>query len=76
MPEAANTQTYLRDVYDHTVQIIDIVETYREFASGPTAARHMSAILELACSRWLHEGSYHHDDDLYAANPFLPASTG
>jgi magnesium transporter len=30
------TQTYLRDVYDHSVQIIDMVETYREFATGLT----------------------------------------
>lgn len=29
-----NTKLYLRDAYDHTVQIIDIVETYRELASG------------------------------------------
>jgi magnesium transporter len=27
-------QTYLRDVYDHCVQTIDLVETYREIASG------------------------------------------
>lgn len=27
---------YLRDCYDHTVQIIDIIETYRELASGLT----------------------------------------
>jgi len=27
-------QTYLRDVYDHCVQIIDLVESYREIASG------------------------------------------
>lgn len=27
-------RTYLRDVYDHTVQVIDIVETYREMAGG------------------------------------------
>lgn len=33
---SATTQTYLRDVYDHSVQIIDMVETYREFASGLT----------------------------------------
>ena len=26
--------TYLRDVYDHCVQIIDVVETYRELAGG------------------------------------------
>jgi magnesium transporter len=30
------TRTYLRDVYDHTVQIIDLCETYREFATGLT----------------------------------------
>ena len=30
------TRTYMRDVYDHTVQIIDIVETYREMATGLT----------------------------------------
>jgi magnesium transporter len=27
-------QTYLRDVYDHSVQVLDIVETYREMAGG------------------------------------------
>jgi magnesium transporter len=37
------TQTYLRDVYDHSVQIIDMVETYREFASGLTET-YMSAL--------------------------------
>jgi magnesium transporter len=30
------TQTYIRDVYDHVVQIIDILETYREMATGLT----------------------------------------
>ncbi|HNX50729.1 MAG TPA: magnesium/cobalt transporter CorA [Thermoanaerobaculaceae bacterium] len=28
------TRMYLRDVYDHTVQIIDIIETYREVATA------------------------------------------
>ncbi len=28
------TRTYMRDVYDHTIQILDIVETYREMATG------------------------------------------
>ncbi len=28
------TQVYLRDCYDHAVQLIDMVETYREIASG------------------------------------------
>lgn len=27
-------QPYLKDCYDHTVQIIDMLETYRELASG------------------------------------------
>ncbi len=28
------TQIYLRDVYDHTIQVIDTVETYRDMLSG------------------------------------------
>jgi magnesium transporter len=31
---AKATRLYLRDCYDHTVQALDIVETYREFAGG------------------------------------------
>ncbi|MGE0612931.1 MAG: magnesium/cobalt transporter CorA [Hyphomicrobiales bacterium] len=30
----AQTRVFLRDCYDHTVQLMDIVETYREIASG------------------------------------------
>ena len=30
------TQTYFRDVYDHCVQIIDLVETYREITGAVT----------------------------------------
>ncbi|MEW6367603.1 MAG: magnesium/cobalt transporter CorA [Acidobacteriota bacterium] len=30
------TRTYLRDIYDHTVQIIDMIETYREVATSLT----------------------------------------
>lgn len=30
------TRVYLRDLYDHVIQIIDIVETYREIASDLT----------------------------------------
>jgi magnesium transporter len=29
-----NVQIYLRDCYDHTIQVLDMVETYRELASG------------------------------------------
>ncbi len=28
------TKVYLRDCYDHTIQLIDIIETYREVCSG------------------------------------------
>ena len=31
---ASNTQLFLRDVYDHTIQVIDNVETFREMLSG------------------------------------------
>ena len=31
-----NTRTYLRDVYQHCVQIIDIIETFRELAASLT----------------------------------------
>jgi len=37
------TRTYLRDVYEHAVQVIDIVETYRELAIGLTET-HMNAM--------------------------------
>lgn len=30
------TRTYLRDVYDHLIQIMDIIETYREVATSLT----------------------------------------
>ena len=29
-----NTRMYLRDIYDHTIQVIDTVETYRDMVSG------------------------------------------
>lgn len=37
------TRTYLRDVYDHIIEIIDIVEIYREMATGLTET-YMSAM--------------------------------
>jgi magnesium transporter len=40
---SANTLLYLRDVYDHVVQIIDIVEAYREVATG-LSETYMSAM--------------------------------
>lgn len=30
----AETKVYLRDCYDHTIQILDMLETYRDLASG------------------------------------------
>ncbi len=36
-------RTYFRDVYDHCVQIIDLIETYREIAAGVTET-YMSAV--------------------------------
>ena len=38
-----NTRVYLRDLYDHVVQIIEIIETYREMASDLTET-YMSSI--------------------------------
>jgi magnesium transporter len=29
-----STQIYLRDLYDHTIQVIDTIETYRDMTSG------------------------------------------
>jgi len=29
-----NTRLYIRDVYDHTIQVIDAIETYRDLLSG------------------------------------------
>lgn len=37
------TRTYLRDAYDHAVQIIDLIETYREMGTGLTEA-YMSSL--------------------------------
>lgn len=31
---SAQTRLYLRDCYDHAIQIMDVIETYREIASG------------------------------------------
>jgi magnesium transporter len=31
---AESTQLYLRDVYDHTIQVIDTIETFRDMVSG------------------------------------------
>ena len=40
---SAMSRTYLRDVYDHAVQIIEIVETYRDLTSG-LADMHMTVV--------------------------------
>ena len=36
-------QTYMRDVYDHAVQLIEVIETYREMSAGLTDL-YMSAV--------------------------------
>jgi magnesium transporter len=47
------TRIYLRDLYDHVVQIIDLVETYREIASDLTetymssVSNHMNEIMKV-----------------------------
>jgi magnesium transporter len=47
------TRTYLRDVYQHCVQIIDIIETFRELASSLTdlslsmASKRMNEVMKL-----------------------------
>ena len=47
------TQTYFRDVYDHCVQIIDLIETYREIAGALTetymssVSNHMNEIMKV-----------------------------
>jgi magnesium transporter len=47
------TRTYIRDVYDHAIQVIDIVETYREVATGlsdaymTAASNRMSEIMKV-----------------------------
>jgi magnesium transporter len=40
---AESTRPYLRDVYEHTIQIVEIIESYRELASGLTDL-YMSAV--------------------------------
>jgi magnesium transporter len=37
------TRTYMRDVYDHVIEIIDIIETYREVATALTES-YMSSV--------------------------------
>jgi magnesium transporter len=47
------TRVYLRDLYDHVIQIIDLVETYREIASDLTdtyissVSNHMNEIMKV-----------------------------
>jgi len=47
------TRVYLRDLYDHVIQIIEIIETYREIASDLTetymssVSNHMNEIMKL-----------------------------
>ena len=38
-----STRPFLRDVYEHTIQVVEIIESYREMASGLTDL-YMSAV--------------------------------
>jgi magnesium transporter len=42
----ASIGIYFRDVYDHTIQVIDTVETFRDMVSG---------MLDVYLSRWTIE---------------------
>ncbi len=48
-----NVKPYIRDVYDHTIQIIDIIESYREMANSlhdlymSTVANHMNDVMKV-----------------------------
>ncbi len=48
-----NTKLYLRDCYDHIIQLMDIVETYREIASGlvdiylSSISNHMNEVMKV-----------------------------
>ncbi|MGB5622194.1 MAG: magnesium/cobalt transporter CorA [Gammaproteobacteria bacterium] len=44
---AAETRLYFRDVYDHTLQLMDIIETYREIATGLVDVYMSSASVKL-----------------------------
>ncbi len=50
---SSEVQIYLRDCYDHTVQVMDMVETYRELATGlmdvylSAASNKMNEIMKL-----------------------------
>jgi magnesium transporter len=45
---ADSTRPFLRDVYDHTIQLIDILETYRELAGNLTETYMSSVNLRLS----------------------------
>ena len=59
------TRTYIRDVYEHVVQAIDIVETYREVATGLTET-YMTA--HGPAHERDHEAADGHRDDLHPAD--------
>lgn len=50
---SSQTQVYLRDCYDHTIQLIDMIETDREIASGlidihlSSASNHMNQVMKV-----------------------------
>jgi magnesium transporter len=55
---------YFRDVYDHAVQVIDTIESYRDMLRN---ARHLPLLHQQPDERD-HEGPHHHRDRLHAAD--------
>ncbi len=66
------TDLFLRDCYDHVVQLVEMVETYREIAGGPAGSLSVRAVEP---DERDHEGSDHHRDDLHSARASSPACT-
>ena len=59
---SAETKVFLRDCYDHIVQVMDMIETYRELAAGLLDV-YLSSISQP--DERGHEGADHHLDHLH-----------
>ena len=71
LPLVKETTSRLRDVYDHTIQVIDTIETFRDMVSG---------MLDIYLSRRQQpvecgdEGIDHHRYHFLCHSPSLPES--